>query len=41
MEYVESFSRLMQAIRKAPDNSALGFRVQAQKLAIVVELLMV
>ena len=41
LEYTESFSRLMQSIRKAPDSSALGFRIQAQKLAIVVELLIV
>jgi len=31
----------MQSIRKAPDSGALGFRIQAQKLAIVVELLIV
>lgn len=41
LEYTEAFSRLMQSIRKAPDTTALGFRVQAQKLAIVVELLLV
>lgn len=41
MEYADSFARLMQAIRKAPETKAsLGFRVTCQKLAIVVELLM-
>jgi len=41
VEYVDAYGRLMQAIRKAPDNkSTLGFRLQAHKLAIVVELLM-
>jgi len=41
LEYVDAYGRLMQAIRKAPDNnSTLGFRLQAHKLAIVVELLM-
>lgn len=40
LEYVEAFSRIMQAIRKSPENVALGFRIQAQKLATVVELLM-
>lgn len=41
MEYADSFSRLMQAIRKAPETQAsLGFRITCQKLAIVVELLM-
>ncbi len=41
LEYVEAFSRIMQAIRKSPENTALGFRIQAQKLATVVELLLV
>jgi len=41
LEYNDSFARLMQAIRKAPETkAALGFRVACQKLAIVVELLM-
>lgn len=41
LEYQDSFSRLMQAIRRAPETQAsLGFRVSCQKLAIVVELLM-
>lgn len=41
LEYVDAYSRLMQAIRRSPETaSALGFRIHAQKLAIVVELLM-
>lgn len=40
LEYNDSFARLMQALRKAPETkAALGFRVACQKLAIVVELL--
>jgi len=42
LEYSESHSKLMQAIRKAPQGSsvALGFKLSAYKLAIIVELLM-
>lgn len=42
LEYSDSHSKLMQAIRKAPQgtNVALGFKLAANKLAIVVELLM-
>lgn len=40
LDYAESYQKLMQAIRKAPDTGAIGFRVQTQKLAIVVELLL-
>jgi 26S proteasome regulatory subunit N3 len=41
LEYSESHSKLMQAIRKAPQSSAgLGFKLSAYKLAIIVELLM-
>jgi len=42
LEYSDSHSKLMQAIRKAPQTSnvALGFKQAATKLAIVVELLM-
>jgi len=41
LEYSDSHSKLMQAIRKAPTNSAaaLGFKLSAYKLAIIVELL--
>merc|ERR1711920_674119 len=42
LEYSDSHSKLMQAIRKAPQapNVALGFKLAAHKLAIIVELLM-
>jgi len=41
LEYSESLSKLMQAIRKAPQSNAtaLGFKLSAYKLAIIVELL--
>jgi 26S proteasome regulatory subunit N3 len=41
LEYSDSHSKLMQAIRKAPQSSAtaLGFKLAAYKLAIIVELL--
>lgn len=42
LEYSDAHSKLMQAIRKAPQASkvALGFKLAAHKLAIIVELLM-
>jgi len=40
LDYKEAHSRVVQALRKAPENSVLGFRLQAEKLAIVVEMLM-
>ena len=40
MEYSEAQARLIQAQRKSPEIGALGFRVQVQKLLILVELLM-
>lgn len=40
LNYKEAFSRVTQAIRKSPETSALGFRVSAEKLAIVIEMLM-
>lgn len=42
LEYSDAHSKLMQAIRKAPQGSnvALGFKLGAYKLAIIVELLM-
>jgi len=40
LEYSDSHSKLMQAIRKAPQSCAgLGFKLSAYKLAIIVELL--
>lgn len=40
LDYTDAHTKLMQAIRKAPQNTALGFRREAQKLAIIVQLLM-
>eukprot|EP00927_Polykrikos_kofoidii_P039754 TRINITY_DN34071_c0_g1_i3.p1 TRINITY_DN34071_c0_g1~~TRINITY_DN34071_c0_g1_i3.p1 ORF type:complete len:509 (+),score=126.45 TRINITY_DN34071_c0_g1_i3:98-1624(+) len=42
LEYSDSHSKLMQAIRKAPQAAgvALGFKLSAHKLVIIVELLM-
>merc|ERR1712151_274983 len=42
LEYSDSHSKLMQAVRKAPQspNVALGFKLSAYKLVIIVELLM-
>ncbi|AFZ81465.1 proteasome regulatory component, putative [Theileria equi strain WA] len=42
LEYSEACSKLMQAIRKAPQNdkTAYGFKLQATKLSIIVNLLM-
>jgi len=42
LEYSESHSKLMQAIRKAPQTTsvAIGFKLTAYKLAIIVEMLM-
>ncbi|KAL0586677.1 hypothetical protein ABG067_003665 [Albugo candida] len=40
LEYTESYTKLMQSIRKAPQNTAHGFRQCVQKLAIIVQLLM-
>lgn len=40
LEYTESYTKLMQSIRKAPQNTATGFRRTVYKLAIIVQLLM-
>jgi len=40
LEYTSSYSNLSQCIRKAPTNTGLGFRIAAQRLWIVVQLLM-
>lgn len=40
LEYSEAHKNLVQAIRKAPQNEAVGFKQIAQKFAIVVELLL-
>lgn len=40
LEYSEAYARLMMAVRKAPQDSALGFTRCVHKLAIIVQLLM-
>ena len=40
LEYSGAHKNLLQAIRKAPQNGAIGFKQTVQKLAIIVELLM-
>jgi 26S proteasome regulatory subunit N3 len=40
LEYSEARKHLLQAIRKAPQHTALGFKQIVQKLAITVELLL-
>ncbi|OQS02194.1 26S proteasome non-ATPase regulatory subunit 3 [Thraustotheca clavata] len=40
LEYSDSYTKLMQSIRKAPQNTAVGFRRTVYKLAIIVQLLM-
>jgi len=40
LEYSEAHKNLVQALRKAPQNEAVGFKQIAQKFAIVVELLL-
>ena len=40
LDYTEAYKCLVQAIRKCPQNTALGFRKIATKFAIIVQLLM-
>lgn len=40
LDYTDAHKCLVQAIRKAPQNKARGFRIAANKLAIIVQLLM-
>lgn len=40
LEYSEAYTYLLQAIRKAPQNTAIGFRQTVHKLACIVQLLM-
>lgn len=40
LEYSEAQASLVSALRKGPEVGALGFRIQAQKLLVIVELLM-
>lgn len=39
LDYSEALWNLQQALRKAPQSSALGFRISAQKFMIIVQLL--
>ncbi len=39
LDYSDAFWNLQQALRKAPQQSALGFRTSAQKFMIIVQLL--
>ena len=40
LEYGQAQASLTNALRKAPEVGAVGFRVQVQKLLVIVELLM-
>lgn len=40
LEYSDAHKNLLQAVRKAPQTGAIGFKQTVQKLAIIVELLM-
>jgi 26S proteasome regulatory subunit N3 len=40
LEYTKAYSSLSQSIRKAPNNTGRGFRITAQRLLVVVQLLM-
>lgn len=39
LDYSEAMRCLLQALRKAPQKMAIGFRIQAQKFAVLVQLL--
>lgn len=40
LDYTEAHTKVMQATRKVPSNTAVGFRTAAFKLAIILQLLM-
>ena len=40
LEYTSAYSNLSQCLRKAPNNTGIGFRIEAQRLLVVVQLLM-
>mmetsp|Transcript_3696 Transcript_3696/g.7746 ORF Transcript_3696/g.7746 Transcript_3696/m.7746 type:complete len:574 (-) Transcript_3696:177-1898(-) len=40
LEYTRAYANLSQALRKSPSNAGLGFRIAAQRLLVVVQLLM-
>eukprot|EP00172_Hildenbrandia_rubra_P000620 Plantae.Rhodophyta-Hildenbrandia_rubra.ctg13356.p1 GENE.Plantae.Rhodophyta-Hildenbrandia_rubra.ctg13356~~Plantae.Rhodophyta-Hildenbrandia_rubra.ctg13356.p1 ORF type:complete len:511 (+),score=117.18 Plantae.Rhodophyta-Hildenbrandia_rubra.ctg13356:255-1787(+) len=39
LDYTEALGNLRQSLRKAPQNTALGFRIAVQKMIIIVQLL--
>ena len=40
LEYGDAYTKLLQSLRKAPQNTAAGFRRTVQKLMVIVQLLM-
>ncbi|CAM9932749.1 unnamed protein product, partial [Hapterophycus canaliculatus] len=40
LDYTDAYTKLMQSSRKAPQNTAMGFQRAAQKLVIIVQLLL-
>lgn len=40
LDYGDAYGKLLQSIRKAPQNTAAGFRRTVQKLMVIVQLLM-
>lgn len=40
LDYTDAYTKLMQSMRKAPANTAVGFRRSVHKLAVLVQLLM-
>eukprot|EP00357_Protocruzia_adherens_P007155 CAMPEP_0115005034 /NCGR_PEP_ID=MMETSP0216-20121206/19610_1 /TAXON_ID=223996 /ORGANISM="Protocruzia adherens, Strain Boccale" /LENGTH=503 /DNA_ID=CAMNT_0002371241 /DNA_START=80 /DNA_END=1591 /DNA_ORIENTATION=- len=40
LDYADAQANLTQAMRKAPEHGALGFKVEVQKLLVIIELLM-
>lgn len=40
LEYSEAQAHLQEALRKAPENKATGFKIAVSKILVVVELLM-
>eukprot|EP00934_Nitzschia_sp_Nitz4_P003994 Nitzschia sp. Nitz4//scaffold2_size372955//83225//84876//NITZ4_000381-RA/size372955-snap-gene-0.13-mRNA-1//1//CDS//3329546650//3984//frame0 len=40
LEYTKAFSNLSQCLRKVPTNTGIGFQITAQRLLVVVQLLM-
>ena len=40
LDYSDANAKLLQSSRKAPQNTALSFRIACQKLMIIVQLLL-